>query len=733
MSTNVFVVRGWVSLRRFEPAYLEATAATLPCSLGSETQVPLEFLRSRETKTVRTALYNDQTFTLWELELLHTPVVQRLYNLKQLGLADRVFPDATHSRLNHVLGVAEVAERMLAHVADWLETHPDVELAYARHRGGDGQAGWEVRSSAASELAHAVRQRTAVVRMMGLLHDLTHAAFGHTLEDEVCVFAEKHDDPSRQARFFDALTAQLCYFWAVEIGERAPDPDVIDALVHLDVDAVVVKACTDELRTALRDDERQRLILLLRELEVATLLLQHLEFMHGRGHDVPPAPRLLVSEVITCLDEDAPPLDLVLHRDALLIDIVGSTICADLLDYARRDPHNVGLRVQFDDRFIRHLCAVSVSGRLSPTGRPCIRLAVQFFTDKMRHDVLSELSGVLKARYLLNERVLFHHTKCAAGAMLGTVVQLLGLSALPPWLQVHGDQEFTRLLVDLAADMDRALNAGNSRSAASDAEAPRRADSGHEALGRLEQLSCACLERVVDECERTRDDVTERVRGARNLLWRLMSRRYAKAVFRIRSGVHHSGGDNDETLAALYTNPTERFRLQREVERTCHLPPGAIVIHCPKRRMSMKVAEALVVGADLGKVAHLRDVNDITPEPLDPYHDEIRAVEQMYRSIWQFHVFLDSSQLHKRALVQSVVSRTIAFPNDRLLQNQHAARAQAENPYDLIAGPLSGEFPLNLLPDVVRSLDRARLHGRPESVRDEARRIIREVCNSSSE
>jgi HD superfamily phosphohydrolase len=43
-------------------------------------------------------------FTLWEMEILHTPVVQRLYDLKQLGFADRVFPEAVHSRFNHILG-----------------------------------------------------------------------------------------------------------------------------------------------------------------------------------------------------------------------------------------------------------------------------------------------------------------------------------------------------------------------------------------------------------------------------------------------------------------------------------------------------------------------------------------------------------------------------------------------------------------------------------------------------
>lgn len=51
----------------------------------------MEFLRSdKANKIVRTTLYEDQEFSLWELEIIHTPIFQRLYDLKQLGFADRV-------------------------------------------------------------------------------------------------------------------------------------------------------------------------------------------------------------------------------------------------------------------------------------------------------------------------------------------------------------------------------------------------------------------------------------------------------------------------------------------------------------------------------------------------------------------------------------------------------------------------------------------------------------------
>jgi HD superfamily phosphohydrolase len=42
------------------------------------------------TLRIRTALYDDQRFYKTEVDLLHTPALQRLYDLHQLGFSDRV-------------------------------------------------------------------------------------------------------------------------------------------------------------------------------------------------------------------------------------------------------------------------------------------------------------------------------------------------------------------------------------------------------------------------------------------------------------------------------------------------------------------------------------------------------------------------------------------------------------------------------------------------------------------
>ena len=93
--------------------------------------------------------------------------------------------------------------------------------------------------------------------------------------------------------------------------------------------------------------------------------------------------------------------------------IVSSTIDADLLDYLRRDSYFAGLAQNYDDRIFRSF--------IVDNGQLAINMTKHGME---RPDARSETIQLLRMRYFLTERVYYHHTKVAAGAMISKAVEL---------------------------------------------------------------------------------------------------------------------------------------------------------------------------------------------------------------------------------------------------------------------------------------------------------------------
>jgi len=98
-----------------------------------------------ESKTITDTVHGTIRLDPLVLDLLETLELQRLNSIRQLGLTYLVFPGANHSRIEHCLGVSHVAGRM------------------------------------ADALGLPTEDR-ALVMAGGLLHDVGHGPFSHTLE-----------------------------------------------------------------------------------------------------------------------------------------------------------------------------------------------------------------------------------------------------------------------------------------------------------------------------------------------------------------------------------------------------------------------------------------------------------------------------------------------------------------------------------------------------------------------
>ncbi len=130
---------------------------------------------------MRDPVHGDIYLTHEELRILDTPEMQRMRGIKQLGPAYLVFPGALHTRFDHSIGTVYVAQKIIDAINLSFEIDP-------------------ARGIAISD------EEARVIRMAGLLHDVTHIPFGHNIEDQDALF-ERHDSAYRYERLFDRGTA----------------------------------------------------------------------------------------------------------------------------------------------------------------------------------------------------------------------------------------------------------------------------------------------------------------------------------------------------------------------------------------------------------------------------------------------------------------------------------------------------------------------------------------------
>jgi len=67
----------------------------------------------RADKIVRDALFGFISVRTWEVNIIDSPVVQRLRYIHQNSLAYLTYPSTTHTRFEHSLGCVSVADRIL--------------------------------------------------------------------------------------------------------------------------------------------------------------------------------------------------------------------------------------------------------------------------------------------------------------------------------------------------------------------------------------------------------------------------------------------------------------------------------------------------------------------------------------------------------------------------------------------------------------------------------------------
>jgi HD superfamily phosphohydrolase len=307
-------------------------------------------------KVVTDPIHGDIYLNRLELLIVDSRPFQRLRRVRQLGMTPEVYPGATNTRFSHSLGALRAAQDLLDVVLDQRHDPHGVPDLFSE---------WESPADTPDELPRKLGEVVVSARLGALLHDLAHVPFGHSIEDDLGILPA-HDKGSER---FETLWAHL----ADDLKDRLNDQAF--AAVRTLIDGPLAK----ELRPLVLSKEERE--------------------VNGKRERI---------------DAHA------IMRYPFVADLVGNTICADLIDYLSRDHLYSGLPMALGHRFL---------GAFFVTGTERTRLACRMALsvvreDRERTDIVTELLKYLRYRYELTERVLVHHAKLSADAMVGKALEL---------------------------------------------------------------------------------------------------------------------------------------------------------------------------------------------------------------------------------------------------------------------------------------------------------------------
>jgi HD superfamily phosphohydrolase len=459
---------------------------------------------------------------LWpsEVRLLDHPAMARLGDIYQLGQTHLVYRGATHRRLEHALGTLHTAQLMIEAI--------DRNYRSAHAKGDEIWSGDWRRSEPLRP------EEVAFVRLAALLHDVGHLAAGHTFEDELGLL-DKHDADARLNHVLDRDD------W------RGMHPELTSGNTAANSGATEIGA-----------NEHARRLTVLPIATFGDLIdSEYAGFAAATGLELTPREILLtlVSKDQHRAEFEAPPTSP--FRVKVCRDLVGNTLCADLLDYLHRDWHHLGKPRHFDSRVLDYL--EIREKRDHPASKAHLVVNVRQ-AHQVRLDAVTAIFDLLESRYQLGEVALFHRTKLCATAMLERLVAEINDAA--PEDNWFGS--VLNKLLDCSDDelLDLLFEEGN---AVADRAPARQGDRLRPVLALAQRL---------------------RVR-------RLHKQIYCRYAYNLPGRVDHV-----RAMLGGKDGAANRLRNLRMLEDDFFLPRGSLAMYCPREALHTKVAgvEVLVHG-----------------------------------------------------------------------------------------------------------------------------------------
>jgi HD superfamily phosphohydrolase len=471
------------------------------------------------------------------------------------------------------------------------------------------------------------RGLTEVVSIAALLHDIGHVPFGHTLEDEFSGIYERHDrlgGPRLYELLFNEHSQIKAVFgegrtpWICGIGNKRgiSNPDLLQLIYVIlswkeDVDVPAGF-------TTIIKEQKKKLVGTARD------RVQELE------------------EWYTAFAKKG-------LFQPFMSDIIGNTICADLLDYLPRDRMNLGMEYRKHDRLQRYLTIREGSLYRGEGKRVCI-MVTRRNRGGQRRDVATAVLDIMRERYELVERVYYHHKKAAASAMLAKLAEIAP-SAKP-------DDDAPIYPAPWTADM-----------------LPRHMLHFSDATF-IDYLGTA---KVSDELKPLQRKLYVGIRYDRRELFRTLLVVDSDIVEMSARPTSFFAKDLREDGEGTPSNKG-RLDLEKKLTDAAGALPGDVLVYCPSPDMQSKEVDArLEIVQD--RVLPLRVQRESFA-----YHADVKVLEQYYQQLWLIYIFVSPEVYRDRAKCKAIVETFCElYGIERILAYKKVRKYKFRLDYDVAA------------------------------------------------
>ena len=465
-----------------------------------------------------------------------------------------------------------------------------------------------------------------LARLSSLLHDLTHISFGHVFHRDANVF--KYDEWQDQWRVKKAFGTESTIFNDMRTFFRN----------------FFGTHENDNIRMAKEDAEK--------------------------------AADILRQEIISILKADKE-MDILNLRYPFVHDLVGNTICADLIDYVQRDMYFCGLTEGIGKRFLQYLGIIpaqfendknedeiqmkpivvndpnTVAKPREEVGKNvtvCRAVLFQYRYNNqqspvIKYNIRAEAIDLVRRRKTVAEKLYFHKTKLIATAMLTSAAYSSGY-VKPKDLWDKSDSEILKKMAVLAEN-DAVVNN----------------------ISEDKKKTC-------------------RIRAS-VLAGKLIRRELFKPLYRTS---YHKPSDDDHShrlwhpengVYSKYKNPKNREELIIKVEQAIGAyindvtkSIGSVCISCPDARMQLKEFKMLVLAMPDDAIIRCLEESE---SPI--IKKEIDVIQEGHQELWRLEVFIDPSIIN----LESKFARQLAtaIQHEIGLRNElNEFQGEAEVPID---------------------------------------------------